>query len=103
LAAPARLRTPTVALLYFGDSTHTPKHSYVFATHKGLQKYRTRIPEAKAAQRKKTERRKDSRSQERRNEKVAKAKENAGGERKMEVGWASGMEEDTDGVTPSWV
>ena len=63
LAAPARLLTPTVALLYVGNSTHVPEHLYVFATYKALQEYRTRtLEETKAAQRKKSERRKDSQS-----------------------------------------
>ena len=96
LAAPARLLTPTVALLYFGNSTYVPEHLYVFAMYKELQEYRTRtLEETKAAQRKKSERRKDSQSQDRRTEQVEKEKENPGGEGKMDVGWASEMEEDT--------
>ena len=96
LAAPTRLLTPTVALLYFGNSTYVPKHLYVFATYKGLQEYRTRtLEETKAAQRKKSSRRRDPQSQDRRTEQVEKEKENPGGEGKMDVGWASEMEEDT--------
>ena len=75
LAAPARLLTPTVALLYFGNSTYVPEHLYVFAMYKGLQEYRTRtLEEMKAAQRKKSERRKNSQSQDRRTEQVEKEK-----------------------------
>ena len=96
LAAPARLLTPTVDLLYFGNSTYVPEHLYVFATYKGLQEYRTRtLEETKAAPRKKSERRKDSRSQDRGTEQVEKEKENPEGEGKMDVGWVSEMEEDT--------
>ena len=96
LAAQAGLLTPTVALLYFGNSIYVPEHLYVFATYKGLQGYRTpTLEETKAAQRKKSERRKDSLSQDRRTEQVEKAKENPGGEGKMDVGWTSEMEQDT--------
>ena len=96
LAAPAQLLTPTVALLYFGNSTHVPEHLYIFATHKGLQEYWTCTQEGtKAAQRKKSERRGDSQSGGGRTEQVGKEKENPGGEGKMDVGWASEMEEDT--------
>jgi len=96
LAAPARLLTPTVALLYFGHSKHGPEHLYVFATHKGLHEYRTRTPEEpKAAQQKQSERRKDSQSQQTQTEQLEIEKENPGGEGKMDIGWASEMEEDT--------
>ena len=96
LAAPAQLLAPTVALLYFGNSTYVPEHLYVFATYKGLQEYRTcTLEETKASQRKKSERRKDSQSQDRRTVQVETEKENPGGEGKMDVGWASEMEEDT--------
>ena len=96
LAAPARLLTPKVALLYFGNSTYVPEHLYVFATYKGLQEYWTRtLEETKAAQSKKSERRKNSQSQDRQTEPVEREKEKPGGEGKMDVGWASEMEENT--------
>ena len=96
LAAPARPLRATVPLQYFGNSTHVPKHLYVFATYKGLQEYRTRTPEeTKAAQRTMSKRWKDSQSQERRNEQVEKGKENGGAEGEMDVGWAIEMMEDT--------
>ena len=101
LAAPAGLLTPTVALLYFGNSIYVPEHLYIFATYNWLQEYRTlTLEERKAAQRKKSERRKDSPSYDRRTEQVEKEKENLGGEGKMDVGWASEMEEDTTSTSP---
>ena len=95
-AAPTQLLTPTVALVYFPDSTHPPEHLYVFTTYKELHEYQTRtLEEAKAAKRKAIERQKVSQSQERRVEQLEEEKKNAEGEGEMGVGWASEMEDDT--------